>query len=98
VADVGAAFVQDLDQPFAAPRDGNHAEAQAFADEEALALGDEERQREDAAQRRVGLGITQFDGLGARRMAEAYEQKRCDEETRNGAARRNRPHFLTSKS
>jgi len=40
-----------------AARDGQHAEVQALADEEAFALGYEQRQRKNRPQRRIGLRI-----------------------------------------
>src|SRR5262249_28053210 len=65
MADVGRPVMQRRDQPLASARNGKHAEIQTFADEVAFALRDEERQREDAAERRIGLAVAERDRLAA---------------------------------
>ena len=81
MADVGRPVVQRRDQPFASARNRKHAEIQAFADEIAFALRNEERQREDAAQRRIGLAVAERGRLGGGALTGAKAKQRRDDGT-----------------
>src|SRR5262245_65544633 len=76
MADVGRPVVQRRDQPLASAWNGKHAEIQAFADEIAFALRNQERQRKDAAQRRIGLTVAERDCLGGGALTGA-KAKQC---------------------
>src|SRR5262249_8889281 len=76
---VGGAVVQRGDKLFAAARDRQHAEVQPLAHEKTLPLSHQQRQRKDALHRRIGLGVTQRDGLAYGRLAAGEQyQKRGD--------------------
>ena len=68
MADVRRAIVQRVDHLGAAARHRHHVEIETFADEHALPLGEQERQRKDAALRGIGLAVTKLNGLRADRL------------------------------
>jgi hypothetical protein len=79
MTDVCGAVMQGRNKPFTSARNRKHAEIQAFADEEALALGNEKRQCVDAPQGGIGLRIAKRDALCARSEAGAQIERACTE-------------------
>src|SRR6266851_2607243 len=78
--------MQHRDQLLAAAGNRDHAEIQALANEIALALGNEQRQRKNASERGKGLRISKRDALAGRRLAGAKINERGDDRTHHSLA------------
>src|SRR6266852_3788167 len=84
------------------PASGNrdHAEVQALANEIAFALGNEQRQRKNTAERGKGLRISKRDALAGRRLTGAKIKQRGDDRTHQSLAATvtGQPYCFGSKS
>src|SRR5262249_21755497 len=86
VTHVGGVVVQRFDQLLAATGDRDHNEIESLAGKELLTLGDQQRQREDAAQRRERLPVADRDILGGS-LAAQRKAERCSDRRRGNPMR-----------
>src|SRR5712692_8559776 len=92
--------MQHRHQFLSAAGNRDHAEIQTLANEIAFALGNEQRQRKNASERRKGLCISKRDALAGRRLTGAKINERGDDGTHHSlaAAVSGQPYCFGSKS
>ena len=82
VGDIDSAIMQRVDHLVgAAGQRHDDFEVEAFAAKKALALRHDNRQRENTAQRRIGLAVTQFERLGLGLRAKHRGQQQSQDGT-----------------